>query len=43
MITVYRSGLRGNACLLKAICEASESRFGINNGVIGSVVDILFL
>lgn len=35
--------MRGRDCLLKAICEASADSFGEHNGVIGSVVDILFL
>ncbi|XP_037045230.1 uncharacterized protein LOC119080769 [Bradysia coprophila] len=37
------SGLSGNDCLLKAICETSVASFGYNNGVIGSVIDVLFL
>ncbi|XP_037040522.1 uncharacterized protein LOC119077414 [Bradysia coprophila] len=37
------SGLNGNECLLKAICETAAHSFGQHNGVIGSVVDILFL
>ncbi|XP_037030787.1 uncharacterized protein LOC119070520 [Bradysia coprophila] len=38
-----RSGLQGNVCLLKAICETAQTAFGSNNGIIGSVIDVLFL
>lgn len=41
--TVFSSGLSGSDCLLKAICETSEASFGYHNGVVGSVVDVLFL
>jgi len=37
------SGLNGRECLLKAICQTAADTFGQHNGVIGSVVDVLFL
>ncbi|KAJ6640594.1 Polypeptide N-acetylgalactosaminyltransferase 1 [Pseudolycoriella hygida] len=37
------SGLQGSDCLLRAICETSEASFAYHNGVIGNIVDILFL
>ncbi|KAJ6647041.1 hypothetical protein Bhyg_02259 [Pseudolycoriella hygida] len=40
---IERSQLNGNDCLLKAICETAAHTFGEHNGVIGSVVDVLFL
>ncbi|KAJ6635716.1 hypothetical protein Bhyg_14302, partial [Pseudolycoriella hygida] len=38
-----RSGIQGSDCMLMAICQTSEAAFGLNNGVIGSVIDVLFL
>lgn len=38
-----KSGLRGRDCMLKAICETAADSFEQHNGLIGSVVDVLFL
>lgn len=35
-------GLKGNACLLKTICQVAEVALGRNNGVLGDLVHVIF-
>ncbi|XP_055842073.1 uncharacterized protein LOC129909125 [Episyrphus balteatus] len=35
------SGLKGEACLLKLVCEINSSKFGAYNGVLGTILHIL--
>ncbi|XP_037941700.1 uncharacterized protein LOC119674625 [Teleopsis dalmanni] len=39
---IHRSGYNGEACLLRLICETNSSQLGHINGVLGSVMHIIF-
>lgn len=36
------AGYNGHNCLLRAICEASEIPLGLDNGVLGDIMHIIF-
>lgn len=41
-INFERSGFNGKPCILRAICEMAQYKFGNNNGVLGDILHIIF-
>ena len=41
--SIFRFGLNGKACVLRAICELSESRGLPYNGLLGKALETVFL
>lgn len=40
--TICRSGFAGEACLLRLICETNSAQLAELNGVLGSLMHVLF-
>lgn len=38
----FRSGFSGESCLLRLICETNAAELGELNGVLGSLMHVLF-